>query len=758
VLATALFASLPVAAQPAIQFKDAAYTVKESGPVATITVVRLGDATGAASVEYHTVDMVGAGATAEAGADYQSTSGQLDFAPGVTSRTFTVPIIQDPTDEPNETVILQLSSPTGAVLGRDNATLTITDDDTCTYSLTPTSSSYSAAGSEAAPGTLTVNATPGCRWTVVGSASWVGVIEPPGGTGTGTVQVAYSVDANPSTSQRSATLRIAGKTFTITQRGVPPPDVTKPAVTFLTPAAGGRVTNSPVTITGKASDAGGIMLVECRLENASGTSDYQPAVGTTNWTAIVDNLIPGPNTVRVRARDASGNISSEVGRSFNYVVVSPLDLDIVGNGRVTGAVGGQYLDVGKVYTLTAVANPLHLFSDWGGAIVTNGTKLTFRMQPNLQLVAKFVPNRFIAVKGAYNGLFREDAAVKPESSGFFTATTTDLGAYSAKVTLAGRVIPVSGKFALDGGATNSIVRPEFPNPITVRLQLHFPDDPSSVVDRISGEMFEGNWMAGLTAHRAVYHATTNSAPQAGKYTLLLAGALDPALAPQGMSFGTLSVDAAGKVSLSATLADGTKMTQKTTLSRDGNWPFFGKLYGGRGSALGWLKFAETTLEDVGGEIVWTKPALPGRLYTNGFVLPAQASGARYTPTDLVLLFDQGAASFSGANIDPGFTNAVRIEPGNKIVNLDADRNKLTMTIALASGRFSGTVSVPDTRRSLPFSGVLHLKETFGGGFLLGTNQGGRVLIEPTAPELHLGLDSIRRGDRGGFFGGTPGAP
>ena len=85
--------------------------------------------------------------------------------------------------------------------------------------------------------------------------------------GTGTVQVAYSVDPNPSTSQRSATLRIAGKTFTITQRGIPPPDVTKPTVTFLTPASGARVTNSPVTVTGKASDAGGVILVEFRLED-----------------------------------------------------------------------------------------------------------------------------------------------------------------------------------------------------------------------------------------------------------------------------------------------------------------------------------------------------------------------------------------------------------------------------------------------------------------------------------------------------------
>jgi len=192
------------------------------------------------------------------------------------------------------------------------------------------------------------------------------------------------------------------------------------------------------------------------------------------------------------------------------------------------------------------------------------------------------------------------------------------------------------------------------------------------------------------------------------------------------------VDAAGKVSFSGTLADGTKLTQKATLSRDGDWPFFGRLYGGGGSALGWLDFAEDTVEDIAGAVVWTKPALAsGKFYTNGFVLPAQASGSRYRPptnsTDLLLRFTDGAAIFSGANIDPSFSNAVRIAPGNKVLNLDS--NKLTFTIVPSSGKFNGTVNVPGATRALPFQGALHVKDNFGGGFLLGTNESGRVLLE-----------------------------
>src|SRR5206468_11058148 len=69
----------------------------------------------------------------------------------------------------------------------------------------------------------------------------------------------------------------------------------------------------------------------------------------------------------------------------------------------------------------------------------------------------------------------------------------------------------------------SVVPPALHSFPTRRSSDLFPDDASNVVDRISGELRGGNWTAGLTAHHAVFHATTNRAPQSGKYTLLIAG-------------------------------------------------------------------------------------------------------------------------------------------------------------------------------------------------------------------------------------------
>jgi hypothetical protein len=54
----------------------------------------------------------------------------LTFNNGVTSRTFTVPLLNDAVAEPSETIQLTLGTPTGTTLGTPStATLSVTDDD-----------------------------------------------------------------------------------------------------------------------------------------------------------------------------------------------------------------------------------------------------------------------------------------------------------------------------------------------------------------------------------------------------------------------------------------------------------------------------------------------------------------------------------------------------------------------------------------------------------------------------------------------------
>jgi hypothetical protein len=107
-----------------VQFSSANYSVEEDCTTVTITVNRIGDTSGAASVDYHTSDV-----TATERKDYITALGTLRFGAGETSKSFAILINEDSFVEGNETFNLILSSPVGMTLGGPAiATVTIIDD------------------------------------------------------------------------------------------------------------------------------------------------------------------------------------------------------------------------------------------------------------------------------------------------------------------------------------------------------------------------------------------------------------------------------------------------------------------------------------------------------------------------------------------------------------------------------------------------------------------------------------------------------
>jgi hypothetical protein len=141
---------------PVFQFSTPAYTVSESSPSALITVVRSGSSAGTASVGYATAD-----GTAKDGVNYTHAAGTLTFGPGVVSRSFSVPIVNDTLYQPTLTVLLSLSNPSaGAALGTQSAAvLSITDNDVA-GTLSLSSGSYTVAET-GVTATITVRRTGG---------------------------------------------------------------------------------------------------------------------------------------------------------------------------------------------------------------------------------------------------------------------------------------------------------------------------------------------------------------------------------------------------------------------------------------------------------------------------------------------------------------------------------------------------------------------------------------------------------------------
>lgn len=88
----------------------------------------------------------------------------------------------------------------------------------CTYSLSSTTESVTAAGGT---GAITVTAPSGCSWTATSSATWLTVTAGASGSGNGTVH--YSAAAHTGTSPRSASLTVATRTVTVNQEAAAPP-------------------------------------------------------------------------------------------------------------------------------------------------------------------------------------------------------------------------------------------------------------------------------------------------------------------------------------------------------------------------------------------------------------------------------------------------------------------------------------------------------------------------------------------------------
>jgi uncharacterized repeat protein (TIGR01451 family) len=139
---------------PTLDFSAVDFSVGEATASKSITVSRTGDSTATVTVTWSA-----ASNTAVLGADFTAGGGVLTFDPGVTSKTFTVGIVNDTLAEGNESGYLLLSNPTGgARLGaRPNATLTITDNDVPTSGFRFSATSYTA--SESGNKSITISRT-----------------------------------------------------------------------------------------------------------------------------------------------------------------------------------------------------------------------------------------------------------------------------------------------------------------------------------------------------------------------------------------------------------------------------------------------------------------------------------------------------------------------------------------------------------------------------------------------------------------------
>ena|GEM_PF-1454822 len=186
-------------APPTVQFSSASSSGSESSTPAQLSVGLSAASGKTVSVNY----AVSGGNASGSGVDYTLASGSLTFNPGQTSKTVDITIVNDAINEPDETIIVSLSSPSNASLGAQTShTYTITDNDAVPTVQFSAASSSGSESSSTAQLNVTLSAASGQTVTVHYAAS--------GGnaTGGGTDYTLASGNLSFSPGQTSKTINI----------------------------------------------------------------------------------------------------------------------------------------------------------------------------------------------------------------------------------------------------------------------------------------------------------------------------------------------------------------------------------------------------------------------------------------------------------------------------------------------------------------------------------------------------------------------
>ena len=424
--------------------------------------------------------------------------------------------------------------------------------------------------------------------------------------------------------------------------------------------------------------------------------------------------------------DASGTsnpLTVVVNRNLNiianFVAIGgniTLTVTTNGSGTVSPNLNGKNLKAGRSYTLIATAKTGNVFSNWTGSITTNKNPLTFKLESSMVLQANFVTNPFLPVKGTYNGLFTTTNGVTEQTAGMLKRLVVNqTGTYSGTLLINGGSHGLSGTFNLDGQATKGISRPASQGGnLLVEMTLV---TSSNSAPQVTGTVIGTTWVANLTADRA-----TNTVPST-QYTMLIppdTNNAPPANSPGGDGYALIT-NHLGTATITGALADGTVLSQTTSVSQDGYVPIYANLYGSKGVLLGWINLLTNT---DGVSLTWIHPGRPSGLYMNGFtnvLLTNQiflspwvnSSGTIALLTNLSIL-----DTINGSNTPISVTiNSGKVTGPSVSGTVNPKTGLLTVTIGSGAAKVTG-------------HGAILLTATNGGGYFLTKTNAQAIKLEP----------------------------
>ncbi|WP_443943537.1 Calx-beta domain-containing protein [Pedobacter sp. AW1-32] len=426
-----------------------AATIDESAGLATFTVTLDNAVQNAFTVNYATSN-----GTATAGSDYTAASGTLTFpanSPAGTTKTFTVPIINDNIAEPNKTFNATISNVSGGAVLISNATATTTiiDDDKATATI-----AKGVDGNENGPAngtfvvtlsnpsyadtqltfTLTGTATEGSDYTAITTKT----VTIPANTTTITIPIQVLTDNLVEGTETVIATLTASNNATVGFSNVPATinilDNTKSTVTVVAttngaePATAGlftfTMTNASTTdtqinftVTGTATSG-----VDYTSIGTSVTIKAGDKTATVSVPVLDDLLAEGNETVILTMAAATNNAAITAS-------TTPATVNIADNDVATVAVNSVTVNESAgnaVFTVTLTGNVQNAFTV--NFTTANGTALSGSDYTATTSSVTFPANSVSGATQTFNiPIINDDIAELTET---FTVTLTSVGAGS----------------------------------------------------------------------------------------------------------------------------------------------------------------------------------------------------------------------------------------------------------------------------------------------------------------------------------------
>ncbi len=210
----------------------------------------------------------------------------------------------------------------------------------CIFTIAPPSAAFGAPGGN---GSATMSTTPECAWTATSNASWLTITGGATGSGNGTID--YSVAANNTSSNRSASITSGGQIHEVTQSGV-----AANSVTVVTPNGGERAyTGSELYIDWTAVENTTINHFDVLVSVANAA--FVPIGGCTNLPASARRCVWGsPSPVaskviaKVVATDTYGNTAEDVSNATFRIIAGTASMSLTAPKAGTNmGIGSQQL-------------------------------------------------------------------------------------------------------------------------------------------------------------------------------------------------------------------------------------------------------------------------------------------------------------------------------------------------------------------------------------------------------------------------------